>query len=75
MLRPSSTAHEVFQSQRSDPAAILASLVNQLSTPWLGSPLLEPAVKVCRDREAKGSTSGSLRIEESYELSIKLSTY
>jgi hypothetical protein len=57
---------------RSSPAAILASIVRQLSSLQLSDPLLHPVVNSYQRTEAEGFASGPLRVEESYALIIQL---
>ena len=57
---------------RSDPAAILASLARQLSSPEPGKPLLKPTLDLYKQKETEGFASGLLRIEESCALIIQL---
>lgn len=63
------------EPSRSSPAAILASLVRQFSSPWPGSPLLKPAIEAYEKRELQGFAAGRLTIEESCDLIIELSSY
>jgi hypothetical protein len=63
------------EPSRSNPVAILASIVRQLSSAQPTDPLLDPIVKGYQRREAEGFASGPLRIEESYELIIRLVEY
>ncbi|KAL9613019.1 MAG: hypothetical protein Q9167_002409 [Letrouitia subvulpina] len=57
---------------RSNPAAILASFVRQLSCVEPGGPLLDPVTKLYQQREVQGFASGSLRIDESITLLTQL---
>ncbi|KAH7372269.1 hypothetical protein BKA66DRAFT_175722 [Pyrenochaeta sp. MPI-SDFR-AT-0127] len=57
---------------RSEPSAILASIARQLSGLGPGGPLLSPTVKVYADKEEEAFASGSLRIEDSCSLILKL---
>jgi len=60
---------------RSNPAAILASIVRQLSSLQPGYPLLEPVVTSYQRKEAEGFASGQLSIEESCALIIHLTEH
>jgi hypothetical protein len=57
---------------RSNPEAIIASIVRQLSSLQPGFPLLPPVVASYKKREAEGFASGLLRIDESRALIIQL---
>ncbi|KFY17970.1 hypothetical protein V492_00220, partial [Pseudogymnoascus sp. VKM F-4246] len=57
---------------RSNPDAIIASIVRQLSCLQPDFPLLGPVVATYRKREAEGFASGPLRIDESTALIIQL---
>jgi hypothetical protein len=57
---------------RSNPEAILASLVRQLSSLQPGDPLLSPSVEFFKKKEAQGFASGPPRIGETRELIIEL---
>jgi hypothetical protein len=63
------------ESERSDPKAILASIVRQLSSLEAGLPLLDPAIKKYMERESSGFAFGALSIEESRTLIIQLIEY
>lgn len=60
------------EPERSDPKAILASIVRQLSSLEAGLPLLDPAIKKYKERERTSFASGALNIEESRTLIIQL---
>jgi len=57
---------------RSNPQVILASLARQLSCLEPGKPLLKPSVNIFREKEAEGFASGSLQIDESFNLVLQL---
>ncbi|KFY32484.1 hypothetical protein V493_00153, partial [Pseudogymnoascus sp. VKM F-4281 (FW-2241)] len=57
---------------RSNPDAIIASIVRQLSCLQPEFPLLGPVIATYRKREAEGFASGPLRIDESTALIIQL---
>ena len=57
---------------RSSPKAILASIVRQLSSVGPRLPLLDPAVRTYKEKEAQAFASGALGIEESCKLIIQL---
>jgi hypothetical protein len=57
---------------RSDPKAILASIARQLSSLEPGKPLLKPTLELYKKKEAEGFGLGSLQIEESCSLIIRL---
>lgn len=57
---------------RSDPQAILASLARQLSCLEPGKPLFGSSVDLFRDKEAEGFASGSLQMDKSLSLILKL---
>ncbi|KAF2733226.1 hypothetical protein EJ04DRAFT_553481 [Polyplosphaeria fusca] len=57
---------------RSQPQAILASLARQLSCLEPGKPLLGPSVNLFKEKEAGGTTSFSLQIDESLSLVLDL---
>lgn len=59
------------EPQRSDPAAILSSIVRQLSCAELGLPLLPPVIEKY-EKKGQGFSSQGLQIEESRELITKL---
>jgi hypothetical protein len=61
--------------ERSDPKAILANIVRQLSSLEAGLPLLDPAIKKYKERESRGFASGALNIDESRALIIQLIEY
>ncbi|RSL80990.1 hypothetical protein CEP52_017293 [Fusarium oligoseptatum] len=65
-------SRDTAEPGRSDPSRIAASIVRQLSTPETGGPLLDAAVEVYKRREADAFASGSLRLDESKELILKL---
>jgi hypothetical protein len=60
------------ERSRSNPEAILASIVRQLASLEPGLPLLDPVITLYKQREAQGFASGSLRIGESSALIIQL---
>lgn len=57
---------------RSNPDAIVASIVRQLSSPNPGHALLPPIVSTYKKREMDGFASGPLRLDESCALVIQL---
>jgi hypothetical protein len=57
---------------RSNPEAILASIVRQLSNLEPELPLLDPVITLYKQREAQAFASGPLRIDESTALIIQL---
>lgn len=59
------------EPERSDPAAILSSIVRQLSCAEPGLPLLPPVIEKY-EKKGQGFNSRGLRIEESCELITKL---
>lgn len=59
------------EPQRSDPAAILSSIVRQLSCAEPGLPLLPPVIEKY-EKKGQGFSSQGLQIEESCELITKL---
>lgn len=59
------------EPQRSDPAAILSSIVRQLSCAGPGLPLLPPVVEKY-EKKGQGFSSQGLQIEESRQLIIEL---
>lgn len=59
------------EPERSDPAAILSSIVRQLSCAEPGLPLLPPVIEKY-EKNGQGFNSRGLRIEESCELITKL---
>ncbi|KAL9043407.1 MAG: hypothetical protein Q9214_003406, partial [Letrouitia sp. 1 TL-2023] len=63
------------EPERSNPAAILASFVRQLSCVEPGGPLLDPVTKLYQQREIQGFASGPLRIDESITLLTQLVEY
>jgi hypothetical protein len=60
------------EPMRSNPDAIIASIVRQLSSLQPGLPLLPPVVEMYRRRESEAFASGPLRIDESRALLIQL---
>ena len=62
------------EPQRSDPAAILSSIVRQLSCTEPGLPLLSPIIEIY-ERKGQGFSSQGLQIEESRDLITKLIEY
>jgi hypothetical protein len=60
---------------RSNPEAIIASIVRQLSSFQPGLPLLDPIITAYLKKEAEGFASGKLRINESCALIIQLAEY
>ena len=60
------------ERERSDPAAIMASIVRQLASLGPGYPLLSPAVEKYNRKKASGFASGGLQLEESCALSLEL---
>ncbi|KAH6670150.1 hypothetical protein B0J14DRAFT_517196 [Halenospora varia] len=60
---------------RSNPDAIVASIVRQLSSIQLGHPLLPPTVAAYKKQEMEGFTSGSLGIDESRALILQLAQH
>lgn len=68
-------SRSIAEPGRSDPEAILASIVKQLSSLEAGSPLLDPVVKKYTERESEGFASGSLRMEESSDLITQLTDH
>ena len=60
--------------QRSDPAAILSSIVRQLSCTEPGLPLLSPIIELY-ERKGQGFSSQGLQIEESRDLITRLIEY
>ncbi|KAF2180371.1 hypothetical protein K469DRAFT_692889 [Zopfia rhizophila CBS 207.26] len=65
------SSQNTAEPARSDPKAILASLARQLSCLEPGKPLLK-AIKLYGKKEAEGFTSGSLRMEGSCPLIMRL---
>ena len=63
------------EKERSNPTAILASLVRQMSCHEDGSPILEPVREKYAERKKQGFTSTSPSLEESINLIIALTTY
>ncbi len=59
------------EPERSDPAAVLASIVRQLSCAEPGLPLLPPVIEKY-EKKGQGFSSRGLQIEESCELITKL---
>jgi hypothetical protein len=57
---------------RSNPEAIIASIVRQLSSLQPGLPLLSPVITTYLKKEAEGFASGKLRLDESCALIIQL---
>ena len=57
---------------RSNPEAILASIVRQLSCHEPGQPLHDSVVTIYRKEEAKGFPSGALHIDASYALILQV---
>jgi hypothetical protein len=57
---------------RSSPEAIIASIVQQLSSLQPGHPLLDPTITAYSKKEAEGFASGKLRINESCALILQL---
>jgi hypothetical protein len=57
---------------RSEPNAILASIARQLSSLEPGKPLLKPTLDLYKKKEAEGFGFGSLQIEESCALIMRL---
>ena len=62
------------EPQRSDPAAILSSIVRQLSCTEPGLPLLSPIIEIY-ERKGQGFNSQGLQIEESRDLITRLIEY
>ena len=62
------------EPQRSDPAAILSSIVRQLSCTEPGLPILSPIIEIY-ERKGQGFSSQGLQIEESRDLITKLIEY
>ena len=62
------------EPQRSDPAAILSSIVRQLSCTEPGLPLLSPIIEIY-ERKGQGFSSQGLQIEESRDLITRLIEY
>ena len=62
------------EPQRSDPAAILSSIVRQLSCTEPGLPLLSPIIEIY-ERKGQGFSSYGLQIEESRDLIMRLIEY
>ena len=62
------------EPQRSDPAAILSSIVRQLSCTEPGLPLLSPIIEIYESK-GQGFSSQGLQIEESRDLITKLIEY
>ena len=60
------------ERERSDPAAIMASIVRQLASLEPGYPLLSPVVKKYNEKEGSGFASGGFRLEESCALILEL---
>ncbi|KAI8650762.1 NACHT domain-containing protein [Fusarium keratoplasticum] len=60
------------EPRRSDPSKIVASIARQLSTPETGGPLLDAAIEVYKRREEDAFASGSLHLDESRSLILKL---
>ena len=60
--------------QRSDPAAILSSIVRQLSCTEPGHPLLSPIIEIY-ERKGQGYSSQGLQVEESRDLIMRLIEY
>ena len=60
------------ERERSDPAAITASIVRQLASLEPGYPLLSPVVKKYNEKEGSGFASGGFRLEESCALILEL---
>ena len=59
------------EPERSDPDAILASILRQLSCIEVGTPILPPIVEKF-NKQGRGFTSGGLQLEESQELIVEL---
>ncbi|KAA8894567.1 hypothetical protein FN846DRAFT_999693 [Sphaerosporella brunnea] len=59
------------EEDRRDPRKILNTLIQQLAQAE-GGQILNPAVRIYRDREKKGQLSSRLSLQESQELLIKL---
>lgn len=57
---------------RSDAASIVASIARQLSTAEYEGPLLDAAIKMYEEKENQGFASGSLSLQESIGLILKL---
>ena len=62
------------EPQRSDPAAILSSIVRQLSCTEPGFSLLSPVIEIY-ERKGQGFSSQGLQIEDSRELITRLTEY
>lgn len=62
------------EPERSDPAAILSSIVRQLSCAEPGLPLLPPVIEKY-EKKGQGFSSGGLQIEESRDLISELIEY
>ena len=66
-------ARNVTEPERANPAAILRSLVRQMSCPQTDSVILDPAQSVYEARKRNGFAAGPLMIAESTALIIELS--
>ena len=62
------------ETERSDPAAILASVVRQLSCPQMGLPLLPPLIELY-EKKGQGFDSSGLRLDECSGLIVKLTEH
>jgi hypothetical protein len=60
---------------RSEPDAIIASIVRQLSGLQGSHAMLPPALKLYRDREEDGFASGPMSLDESIGMIVELSEY
>ena len=60
------------ERERSDPAAIMASIVRQLASLEPGYPLLSPVVKKYNEKERSGFASGGFGLGESCALILEL---
>ena len=68
-------ARNAAELERADPAAILRSLVRQLSCLKSEGAILDPVQKVYKARERNGFAAGPLTITESKDLMIELSQF
>ena len=63
------------EKDRSNPEAILASIVRQLSCPGPDVPLFPPTLEKFKEKQAVGFASGGLELKESTALALELTEY
>jgi hypothetical protein len=60
------------EKERSDPSAVLWSVVRQLSTLEAGGPILEPVIRKYLEKKREGFLSGPLSLDDSISLIVEL---